>query len=287
MGALFVNEESDECIDNAINIATEIAAKYRNHSLISSKRKLFEDIEVLLSDLNDYKREDAEDADAVIHGLGDRDRAIQKLSDKTPSLEFQINSDQRKLIIFSANIEKVKVNFYTMNTEILFSNSPFFKEEENSTNQNKKKSAFGYIAPNISEQIEITQQRTEYAIPPNLKNQNLFIQLISSTLSALKPFYDHELDVLIKENYGQLKVMVPSPKNKNKSIPLQKAYVKVYSQTNYGQNEFYKDGYTDIRGKFDYASISTDQLNKTKRFAIFVQAQGYGSIVKEAKPPKR
>ena len=92
---------------------------------------------------------------------------------------------------------------------------------------------------------------------------------------------------MIKESYGQLKVLGPSPKNKNKLIPLQKAYVKVYSQTNYGENEFYKDGYTDIRGKFDYVSISTDQLNKTKRFSIFIKADDYGSIVKEAKPPKR
>ena len=81
--------------------------------------------------------------------------------------------------------------------------------------------------------------------------------------------------------------MVPSKKNKNKLIPMPKAYVKVYSKTNYGDDEFYKDGYTDIRGKFDYASISTDQLNKTVKFSIFVQADGYGSSIKQAKPPKR
>ena len=41
----------------------------------------------------------------------------------------------------------------------------------------------------------------------------------------------------------------------------------------------YKDGYTDISGKFDYASISTDQLNRTTKFAIFVEAEGLGCVV--------
>eukprot|EP01083_Nonionella_stella_P301896 1038317_1 len=287
--ALFVDNE--EGIDRAIDVATEIAAKYRDASLISSKRKLFEDIEVLLSDLNDYKREDEDDKDAVVHGIGDRDRAMDKLAKNTPSLDFVIEKSDRKLIISSANVGAVTINFYTMNTEILFSNSPFFEANKGSDSGNK--SAFAYIAPNVTHQIEIKEdeanesERTEFAIPSELKNTNLFVQVISSTLNVSKPFYDHELNVLVKESYGQLKVLVPSTKNKKKLIPLQKAYVKVYSQTNGGANEFYKDGYTDIRGKFDYASISTDQLNKTQKFAIFVKAPGYGSMIKECKPPKR
>jgi len=289
--ALFVNDNNNDTsqgIDNAINIANEIASKYRGFPLIASKRKLFEDIEVLLSDLNDYKREDEDDKDAVIHGLGDRDRTMNKLADNTPSLDFVINESERKLVISYSNITKCRINFYTMNTEILFSNSPFFKGDNSS---NKTKSAFAYIAPNKSMEVELEKdkEKMEFAISDSLglKNQNVFIQVISDTLSAAKSFYDNELSILLKEQYGQLRVLAPSKKNKNKLLPIQKAYVKVYSQTNYGDNEFYKDGYTDIRGKFDYASISTDQLNKTKRFAIFVFAEGYGSIIKECGTPKR
>jgi len=295
--ALFVNEEDggtqtiEDAVENAIRVATEIAAKYRNVDLIASKRKLFEDIEVLVSDLNDYKREDDGDQDAVIHGVGDRDRTMNKMAANTPSLDFVINETDRKLIISSANIEKVRVNFYTMNTEILFSNSPFYSSSSSSSSSSSNKSAFAYIAPNMSTEVVIQRSngdsdRTEFGIPSELKNENLFVEVVSSTLNVGRQFFDNELNVLIQESYGQLKVLVPSQRSKNKLIPLHKAYVKVYAKTNGGSDEFYKDGYTDIRGKFDFASISTDQLGKTNKFAIFVKAEQYGSTVKEAKPPK-
>merc|ERR1712228_607745 len=106
-----------------------------------------------------------------------------------------------------------------------------------------------------------------------------------SAFAYIAPNESHK--IRIQESYGRLKVSVPSKKNGKMKVPLQRAYVKVYSQTHGGANEFYKDGYTDIRGAFDYASISTDQLSKTKRFAIFVQHDKYGSIIKEAMPPKQ
>lgn len=37
---------------------------------------------------------------------------------------------------------------------------------------------------------------------------------------------------------------------------LPKVYVKVYCKSKNGKMVFYKDGYTDIRGKFDYASMN-------------------------------
>jgi hypothetical protein len=44
----------------------------------------------------------------------------------------------------------------------------------------------------------------------------------------------------------------------NKAVS--KAYVKVYARLRNGEIRFFKDGYTDLRGKFDYASLnSTEQ----------------------------
>ena len=39
---------------------------------------------------------------------------------------------------------------------------------------------------------------------------------------------------------------------------------------NDGRVKFYKDGYTDFRGKFDYASLNTGQLDDVDRFAVLV-----------------
>ena len=40
--------------------------------------------------------------------------------------------------------------------------------------------------------------------------------------------------------------------------PLPKAYVKVFARCSDGTVRFHKDGYTDLRGRFDYASVSDD-----------------------------
>jgi hypothetical protein len=51
--------------------------------------------------------------------------------------------------------------------------------------------------------------------------------------------------------------------------------------------EFYKDGYTDLRGRFDYTSLNTDQLGVVERFSILILSEEHGAAVREAAPPKR
>ena len=84
------------------------------------------------------------------------------------------------------------------------------------------------------------------------------------------------------ENYGQIKVT-----HQDTGKPLPKAYVKVYCQTQDGQVKFYKDGYTDIRGRFDYASLSTSDLDQSTRFSILVLTESNGALVREASPPRQ
>ncbi len=86
------------------------------------------------------------------------------------------------------------------------------------------------------------------------------------------------------EAYGELKVT-----EKDTGKPLPRIYVKVFSQKN-GQSQnqatFFKDGYTDIRGKFDYAQTSGNRLKEVQRFAILIMSDTLGSIIKECDPPK-
>ena len=68
-------------------------------------------------------------------------------------------------------------------------------------------------------------------------------------------------------------------------VPLPRSYVKVFSKTNKGE-VFYRDGYTDIRGKFEYSQTSGDKLKDVIRFAILVQNDKHGSKIVECAPPK-
>ena len=70
-----------------------------------------------------------------------------------------------------------------------------------------------------------------------------------------KARYSSAMVVQVIDDYGQVKVT----ENKTNK-PLPQAYCKVYAMTKTNGTEFYKDGYTDLRGRFDYASLSTGKL---------------------------
>ena len=84
------------------------------------------------------------------------------------------------------------------------------------------------------------------------------------------------------ENYGQVRVT-----ERDNGRPLPRAYVKTYARFQDGGVRFYKDGYTDLAGRFDYATLSTDELDRVERFAILVIHESRGAVVREAGLPQR
>jgi hypothetical protein len=68
--------------------------------------------------------------------------------------------------------------------------------------------------------------------------------------------------------------------------PLNKVYVKVFAKMKDGSVKFYKDGYTDLRGKFNYLSLNTDQLKSLAKFSVFIMHDELGSFIKECNAPE-
>ena len=77
-------------------------------------------------------------------------------------------------------------------------------------------------------------------------------------------YLNSNLYVIITESIGELKVI------DNNLKPIIKAYVKVYVELDNKDVQFYKDGYTDLNGKFNYIALNTDQLNKIEKFYIYI-----------------
>jgi len=69
--------------------------------------------------------------------------------------------------------------------------------------------------------------------------------------------------------------------------PVEGAYVKVYARNQDGSVSFYTDGYTDLRGRYDYVSLSTSDLASVQRFSILVIDPERGATLEEAAPPTR
>jgi hypothetical protein len=88
--------------------------------------------------------------------------------------------------------------------------------------------------------------------------------------------------VKLNEGYGQLRV---TDSTTGKALP--KVYVKTYVRLADGQVKFHKDGYTDLRGRFDYASVSTPEHSPPARFAVLVLSDEHGALIREADPPQQ
>ena len=88
--------------------------------------------------------------------------------------------------------------------------------------------------------------------------------------------------VQTSENYGQLEVRA-----KGAGTPLAQVYVKVYARAADGSVRFHKDGYTDLRGRFDYASVSTTDPVAADRFALLVLSDTDGAVLSEVAAPNR
>lgn len=264
--------------DNACEAAMEIVSKYRGGRHPAKKQKLFDDIEAAAAK-GDYQHE--MEIDAGIHkDHGDAARDQAEAAASEPTFDATINEGARTVVVTYNRLSEVKINFYKMDIELMFSTSPFIDTSGTGLN------TFSYIKPNASVTLALKPQTSaapgqeEAKVPESCRNCNVYVEVLSANDSWAKPFYDNQLDVLMQENFGRLSVRTGGK-------PVRKAYVKVFCKTKAGSDEFYKDGYTDFRGRFDYASISTDQIDRAAKFSILVLTEKFGAVVKEARMPKQ
>lgn len=134
------------------------------------------------------------------------------------------------------------------------------------------------VADCLPEDLAQFIQKT-VALPDKLQNKNLVVEISAEGKQEFKTFYTTALKIMFNEAFGELKV---TKEGKAQS----RVYIKVFQLNQNGKEEFFRDGYTDIRGKFEYAQASGEQIEKIKKFAILVQSEQFGSQIKEVNPPK-
>jgi hypothetical protein len=162
-----------------------------------------------------------------------------------------------------------------MDIELLFSRSPFLQEGA---------AQFSYIRPMLSRVVEIPAGKKELMVdlPEEFKTKNVMVEAVAAGVRKTQAYYANTLKVQMIESYGQLLV---TQAQTGKAVS--GAYVKVYAKMNDGTVKFFKDGYTDLRGRFDYVSLNTNELEDSQRLAVLVLSDAFGAVVREAPPPKR
>jgi hypothetical protein len=203
----------------------------------------------------------------------DRNQTQTQLADTEPSLYLTV--EKRRITVRHRNLAEVIVNYYPMDVELLFSRAPFAQDIS---------AAFAVVRPSRSDRRGTNAEGGELALdlPDEYANRNVIIEATGGGLQRSQAYTPHSLDVQMQENYGQLRVL-----HADGGKPLAKVYVKVYARYPDARVEFYKDGYTDLRGRFDYTSLSTDDLTRVERFAALVLSTDAGALVREVPPPKR
>ena len=244
--------------------ARAIAERHQDHP-VDRWRKLFRNA---LAQLDEIDGDAAAVADPE-----DRDQRQGKLA--STEAAFDLSIEGRTVTIRFQNLSKARVNYYRMDIELLFSRQPFVQEQSD---------RFGFIMPNKSVEVALTKKDgvQSFELPDEFRGANVVVEVVAGGRRVSKPCFAHELTVQVVEPYGQLRVA-----HRTTRKPLSKAYVKAYARQQDGSVKFFKDGYTDLRGRFDYSSLSTSDLDHVDRFALLVLSDDHGAVIQEAAPPKR
>ena len=170
-----------------------------------------------------------------------------------------------------------------MDVELVFSRQPFVQGDVE---------RFSFIEPGLVLEVALSSAppdaaskgggRTAVPIPTSLRGANLVVEAVAPGLRRSVAHYAHDLGVHVAHAYGQLRVVRASTQ-----APLPATYVKVYGRQQDGRTSFFKDGYTDLLGRFDYATLSTDDLDRVERFALLVVSDDAGATIVETLPPPR
>ena len=200
-----------------------------------------------------------------------RDQQQAELAAQQPS--FDLAADHDGIVVHSHHVAALELRLFEMDIELLFSRQPFVQSDV---------SRFSFIEPGHREAITSPPPELRVAWPAPLRGKNVVVEAVGAGLRRAKVHYANDLITNLAHQYGQLRVLRSSDR-----LPLPATYVKVYAKKRHGAVEFYKDGYTDLRGWFDYATLSTTDLDHVDRFAILVCSDTAGAAILEAPPPAR
>jgi hypothetical protein len=200
-----------------------------------------------------------------------RDQQQADLAARQPT--FDIAVDRDGVVIYNQHVTTLELRFFVMDVELLFSRQPFVHADI---------SRFSFIEPGHREYLTNPPGEHRIAWPPALRGKNVVVEAVGVGQRKARIHYANDLTTHLAQQYGQVRVQRASDR-----APLAATYVKVYAQKHGGAITFYKDGYTDLRGWFDYASLSTTDLDHVEKFAILVASDHAGSAILEAGPPAR
>ncbi|MEM0925940.1 MAG: hypothetical protein AAGJ83_07875, partial [Planctomycetota bacterium] len=205
--------------------------------------------------------------------LADREKANSDGSASTPEVIARIEDDTVRLD--HRNSEEIQINFYGVDLELLFSKAPFARTDLQ---------RIAMVKPTETEWVttEAKTGTTRSLVPDALRSKTLLVEAISGASRSTTLYFGGDLTTYVSEAFGQLQTTETQTRR-----PVAGAYVKVYARYGDGSVRFYKDGYTDGRGRFDYQSVSAGDAAGAERYAILVLSEERGATLHDVASPQR
>ncbi|KAF9429682.1 hypothetical protein BGZ76_001143 [Entomortierella beljakovae] len=262
------------------------------------------------------------------------------------TVDFKIGSDGQ-ISIFHRGADQVIIEYYSIDAETMFSESPltFCDQGEAEINiassgattagavtdqpskyrdngrtryaqtavaNSSDKASYRLVKPN-----GIDKHNVEFSVSaggvlkvPVLEkylNTNVMISVSTVPVAATKTWkacYSQTITVQCQEAEGIIRVITkPCANNDHESQPIPGGYVKVYAELKSDSKyaRFWKDGYTDLVGRFNYAHVSSaidpssafnfaqsntlTGLANVRRFVVFIDGGKEGCMVKTVPVP--
>ncbi len=277
--------------------ARGLAAKYADYP-VPRWKLLFADVAAQLDQI-EGKAAKVEKGD-----MPDREKQQAELAASEPGFDFKV--ENKTINLSWKNLAEVTLNYYLMDPEFSFSSNPFVSQDAG---------RFSIIKPNKTATQALPKNLTtlDLALPAEFAKANVLVEVLGAGLRKTQAYHANTLKLTLNENYGRLETL-----DATTDKPLPKAYVKVYARLNNGTVRFFKDGYTDLRGRFDYASLNGPdsngnpllppqptpyeaapangldyqmlkpaELQNVEKLALLILSDTHGATVKEVKPPGR
>ena len=176
-------------------------------------------------------------------------------AEEAPRLEIAA-ADKGGVLLKHSGIEKAKLRLFSVDLEMLFSKDPFLKGGEGGEPS---------IRPNEVIDVPLAKdaKETTVTLPEPLRQGNVLVSAESGETRLLKVLDSRAIELRQVPQDRVVQVMDAAT-----GKPLPRTYIKVYAENRDGGIVFHKDGYTDLRGKFDYLSHTAVDSSAVKRVAL-------------------
>ncbi len=270
--------------------ARGVAAKYSDHP-IARWKDLFADVTSQLDEI---------EGKAVKNAKGDkpdREKEQTDLAASEPTFDFKV--ENKTIALTAKNLGEITLNYYLMDPEFSFSSNPFVSQDA---------SRFSIIKPNktATQALPKDKDALDIPLPAEFAKANVLVEIVGAGQRKAQAYHANTLKLTVTENYGRLET-----RDTATDKPVGKAYVKVYARLKNGTVRFFKDGYTDLRGRFDYASLNGGgqpqpltgrdeaptngldyqmlkpaELPQVAKLSILILSDMNGATTREVNPPK-